>query len=344
MQNAYPSTTDEVFCPYCEDITPVSQIIEQETIKVLGEPIQYDAQLLLCEKCHKRFATPELEDKNFQIAYDSYRIKHKLLSPREIQEIRHSYHLSQRNLASLLGWGEITIHRYESGAIQDAAHNELLYLMKEPKNALKILGLNKQKLSSKVANKLEQRINEMIQAEDNPLRYLFDMLGDHVNEQPSEFNGFRKFDINKFESLVIYLLENCRDVFKTKLNKLLWYCDFKHFSLATVSITGSQYVHLPYGPVPDQYDLYLWKLLSEGLLRNVEVSFRNCSGERLEPKVKADISSFSKSEIETINYVIARLGKLTAKQLTEKSHREKAYRATRESDLISYGYATTLSV
>ena len=43
------------------------------------------------------------------------------LQPEEIEKIRKQYGLSQKNFARLLGWGDITIHRYESGAIQDDA-------------------------------------------------------------------------------------------------------------------------------------------------------------------------------------------------------------------------------
>lgn len=40
----------------------------------------------------------------------------------EIVAIRESYGLSQVDLAKLLGWGEATISRYESKAIQDEAY------------------------------------------------------------------------------------------------------------------------------------------------------------------------------------------------------------------------------
>ena len=43
----------------------------------------------------------------------------------EIVAIRESYGLSQVDLAKLLGWGEATISRYESKAIQDEAYRKI---------------------------------------------------------------------------------------------------------------------------------------------------------------------------------------------------------------------------
>jgi hypothetical protein len=39
------------------------------------------------------------------------------------------YGLSQTTFSRWLGWGDITVHRYESGSPQDSAHNETLMLL-----------------------------------------------------------------------------------------------------------------------------------------------------------------------------------------------------------------------
>jgi uncharacterized protein YegP (UPF0339 family) len=39
----------------------------------------------------------------------------------------------------LLGFGDVTIHRYENGALQDAAHDRLLRLIREPANLRTLL-------------------------------------------------------------------------------------------------------------------------------------------------------------------------------------------------------------
>jgi len=44
-----------------------------------------------------------------------------MLSPYEIRELRKRYGLTQKELSLLLGWGSVTMSRYENGALQDVA-------------------------------------------------------------------------------------------------------------------------------------------------------------------------------------------------------------------------------
>lgn len=46
--------------------------------------------------------------------------------------LREKYGLSQQQLARLLGWGRVTVQRYEKGALQDTAHDLLLRQLEDP--------------------------------------------------------------------------------------------------------------------------------------------------------------------------------------------------------------------
>jgi hypothetical protein len=92
-----------------------------------------------------------------------------------IRALREKYGLSQRNFSRLLGWGDITVHRYEAGALQDAAYNVLMVLIDDPLNALKVFMLNRSNLAPGVAEKLKKRIQELIRKGDlRRLEYEFD--------------------------------------------------------------------------------------------------------------------------------------------------------------------------
>lgn len=61
----------------------------------------------------------------------------------EIMAIRESYGLSQVDLERLLGWGEVTISRHESKAIQEEAYDTMLRLIRDnPLQALELLKKN----------------------------------------------------------------------------------------------------------------------------------------------------------------------------------------------------------
>ena len=72
------------------------------------------------------FATGKMENNNLLNARNAYRKSHGLLTSDQIVAIREMYGLSQVDLARLLGWGEATISRYESKAIQDEAYDNIL--------------------------------------------------------------------------------------------------------------------------------------------------------------------------------------------------------------------------
>ena len=77
--------------------------------------------------------------------------------------IRESYGLSQVDLAKLLGWGEATISRYESKAIQDEAYDMLLRLVKDdPLKAMELLKKNSNKFSESKSKEIKKNIIKRI--------------------------------------------------------------------------------------------------------------------------------------------------------------------------------------
>jgi putative zinc finger/helix-turn-helix YgiT family protein len=322
----------------------VREVTRLETLSVLGEPVEYNAHLYHCDVCKKEFASESQEDRNFEVAYDIYRQRHNLLRPAQIKALRDKYGLSQTNLALLLGWGEITVHRYENGSLQDVAHNELLVLLEDAQNVRKILDLNKARLPEPLIRKLGERLDVLLSKERNSSDCLLDCL-QHVPLSESDIStGYRAFDLNKFDNVILYLLHKCADVYKTKLNKLLWYCDFRHFQNQKVSLTGTRYVHLPFGPVPDNYEVHLWRLRSQEKIKSVEKVFRSCAGELLVPLVDVEPKRLTATELKTIDEVVNKLGGLTAKALSDKSHKEPAYIETGDTETIPYTYADSLSL
>ena len=56
----------------------------------------------------------------------------------------------------------------------------------------------------------------------------------------------------KIINAIIYFVKNTKDCKKTKLFKLLYYLDFIHFKRYGLSVTGYDYITMPYGPVPSK--------------------------------------------------------------------------------------------
>jgi hypothetical protein len=127
--------------------------------------------------------------------------------------------------------------------------------------------------------------------------------------------------------------------------KLLFYADFGHFKKYTVSIAGTRYARLPYGPVPDQFEMWLAALiLDDKSIRKEEDWMQDYPGEVYIGNTSADLSIFTPSELRILASVKEMFQVYSAKRLSDLSHSEKGYQKTEPSHLIPYSYASELSI
>jgi putative zinc finger/helix-turn-helix YgiT family protein len=327
-------------CPRCKKIEEVVVGEKEETFPIKEDKITITSQIAYCKKCKQEVFSEKLDGENIRKVYDIYRSKHNILSPNQIKELREKYGLSQRALAEFLGWGEVTIHRYEKGSLPDEVHNELLSLLSTPENMLKIYEQKEKQLSERLKVSLKKRINGLLN--DNSVSKLTQIF---IGEtEATEFTGYKKFNLQKMIEIILYIL-NGKKEYKTKINKLLWYIDFLNFKKQVRSITGSSYINLKYGPTPDSYG-FIFELmikeefidteevfLKEGEPREIFKSFKKCSKE-----------IFSRSEREIIDFVIEYFKNYSAAAITEKSHKEIPYKNTKRRHKISYDLAEKLSI
>ena len=156
----------EMQCPICGRKHEVEEISHKVTTIIKSEKIRYDAYYYICNAAAEdnEFETGELLNRNIRNAQNSYRKVHGLLTTDEIVELREGYGLTQVELANLLGWGEATISRYESKAIQDESYDMMLRLIKDnPTYALQLLEKNSLKFTetrkTEIRNKIVSKLN-----------------------------------------------------------------------------------------------------------------------------------------------------------------------------------------
>ncbi|MCI9020296.1 MAG: DUF4065 domain-containing protein [Eubacterium sp.] len=80
-----------------------------------GYHFELPVSLPFCKKCGAPIYDEELEKNIVQIANKKIREQREIITREEILEILETYHVSQKFLSKLLGWGEITLTRYISG-------------------------------------------------------------------------------------------------------------------------------------------------------------------------------------------------------------------------------------
>lgn len=333
----------EHFCPECLDLHEFKHRNKSEDYEIKNETVTVNAHYLECTACGELILDPENPDENYIKAYDMYRESKNLLTSSEIQDLRKKYNLSQRQMAKILGWSHVTLSRYETGAIQSQSHNNELVLLHEPENMLTILDTNKDNLNPKEYLAIRSKIEKIINATTGANFY--QLVENYFSSQPSEFNGFSKFNLEKLINLLKYYLSRDSQVFKVKLMKYLWYTDFIHFKNYTVSMTGLSYIRIKMGPVPNEYDMLISLILNEERdIGREYIDFPKGQGELFSSNEDFDSSLFTDDELETMKKVYDLVSPHNSSSISKLSHKEKAWLETENRNFISYMFANELSV
>lgn len=330
------------YCEECGREVETKVITKRESYDVCGESIEVDAQILVCAECGEEFYCEELDNATLIRAYNEYRRRHKLLLPEEIKKIREQYGLSQRSFAKLLNWGDKTICRYENGSIQDKAHNSLLLFLREPENMRTYLTENEIVLDERQKAKLLDTVDELEQdTEYRAGRRFFEIFFSRI---PSEENGFKGFDYEKLCAMILFFAHKSTGLLKTKLMKLLNYSDMVFYKENGISISGLRYAHLPYGPVPDNFDMILGKMAADHLA-HIEVIYDGAyEKHQVIPECDVPEGVLSDSEVEMLNRIYEKFKSFGSVEISDYSHKEKGYNATKTGQIISYAYAMDIQL
>ena len=330
------------YCEECGREVETKIIRKKESYDVCGEQIEVEAQVLVCAECGEEFYCEELDNATLVTAYNEYRRRHKLLLPEEIKKIREQYGLSQRSFAKLLNWGDKTICRYENGSVQDKAHNSLLLFLREPENMRAYLTENEIALDERQKAKLLDTVEKLEQdTEDRVGSRFFELYFSRI---PCEENGFKGFDYEKLCAMVLFFAHKSSELLKTKLMKLLNYSDMIFYKENGISISGLKYAHLPYGPVPENFDMLLGKMTADHIA-HIEVFYDNgYEKHQVIPECDIPDGVLSEAELDVLERIYVKFEDFGSVDISNYSHKEKGYSSTKKGEIISYSYAKDIQL
>lgn len=328
-------------CPLCEKTHEVEERKRMTTITIKGKEVVYEERFYFCanaDEDENEFENGAMTNENLLNARNAYRVKMGLLTSDEIVAIRESYGLSQVDLAKLLGWGEATISRYESKAIQDEAYDTMLRLIKDnPLQALEFLKKNYDKFPKMKQLEIRQKIVEKLDSYGKEFLTRQTFEGEYASfEEPSDSNGLTMLNIDKIEAMISYMAENINNLFKVKLMKMLWYSDVLSFIENGCSMTGMVYRHEPMGALPiGHYSL----MNLEKLNVREEMSYNYDTMLRIYPTDNMDYSILNNKEKSILDKVIVKFKDYKAKEIIDYMHNEKAYIETKPGEIIPFSLA-----
>lgn len=346
-----------VYCVDCDQEVWATIVEKEERYTVKNDgPFSIRARIPICPQCGAELFDEEIEAENQRKLYEKYRRKHGLLLPEEIRAIREKYGLSQKSFSRLLGFGEVTIHRYESGSIQDKAHDMIIRKAEDPAFLKECYERNPGAVAVRERKNLKERLEALLQEKAN---------GDFLC-------GVTLPQIRKAIAVLLFMAHKVENLCQDKAHLLMWYADMLHAKKFGTSITGLQYEKHPSHPVPYCFDVVRRVALQTGalafevvpsssnvysfqtmaafvtvnsdLLRRLSGSIEEKIRIKIYPRKEVEEQLFSPSELKTLEFIVQKLGKHTADTLEKVVKQEKAYQKVKMFDLIPYEFARFLSL
>lgn len=296
--------------------------VRKVKVEVKGKIIEYDEYYLVDSNGEEVFDR-NIEIENDERLYDIYKRESNLLTNTEIKEIRQKYGLTQKEYALVIGVGEITVHRFEKGAIQTEAVDAIMRLSNNPDNMYFLLVSNREKISEELYDDLLAKLKELR------------LLKRHA------VIDLQKFDINSLEfeeSLVKDVAQNIVKIYNEKVDELV-----KNYDIVPEYITNLKLQKLLYYVQAISLLLFDKKAFSEKILawsygpvvNEVYQEFKFNQGNEI--LAKKNIKNVSSGLYQVIVSVIESYGSMEANKLIDFTHEEEPWQNTKINEEIDVG-------
>ena len=335
----------KVYCPYCKK--EVEYKIEKRELKEFrGTQVNTFENVAICNECNQDLYVNKIEDENNERIYKIYREKANIIKAEDIVKLREKYDISQRELTAILGFGKMTINRYERGGLPTKSQSDYIKLLIENedrfiekvKEAYENNNITEKTYKKIVAEGQEESISKK-RVQENIRRYLKEVL----NRKPDIYNGYKSLDLEKVENIISYIASKVKNLTITSLNKYLWYIDMLSFNKRAVAITGLTYQNQKFGPtiVYKKYDEL--SLLDDKYQRE-DIETENGNTTKIISNENFNLDKISNSEKEIIDTIIKLLKNKKVTDISEMSHREDGWKKTKRLEKISFEYAMNLNI
>ena len=335
----------KVYCPYCKK--EVEYKIEKRELKEFrGTQVNTFENVAICSECNQDLYVNKIEDENNERIYKIYREKANIIKAEDIVKLREKYDISQRELTAILGFGKMTINRYERGGLPTKSQSDYIKLLIENedrfiekvKEAYENNNITEKTYKKIVSTNLENEICK------NDIQDMYKrVINNSLKLRPNIFNGYKLFDLELVENIISYISSKVNNLTITSLNKYLWFIDILSFNQRGVSITGLTYQKQQYGPTIIDQRYKEISLLDDKYIRN---DYEDESGTKtiITSNKNFDLSKLKDSEIEIINKIIKLLKDEKVTDISEMSHREDGWKKTKKFEQISFEYAMNLKL
>ncbi|MEX1014901.1 MAG: Panacea domain-containing protein, partial [Candidatus Paceibacterota bacterium] len=120
------------------------------------------------------------------------------------------------------------------------------------------------------------------------------------------------------------------------LYKLLYFIDFDYYEKYEEQLMGLAYFKNTHGPTPRSFSKIVKEMKDAGDVEEVKSKYFSRDQKKFLPHTEADLSVLNGQELEMIDDVLRRYADKSASQLSELSHRDMPWKATKDHKDIEY--------
>lgn len=237
--------------------------IRKITTEVKGTEITFDEYYRIDPETGEEVFDRELEITNDANLYDIYKKQKGLLTISEIKSIRKKYEMNQKEYALAIGVGEVTINRFENGAIQTEATDAVMRLSNDPDNMLDLLRKNQINIPENDYIIFLRKINELISLKRHHIAKFDENRFSNLDFETIDVNNVVDKLVQKYNNQYDLINEeynidtNCEYITPLKLQKLLYYIQGLALHIYGKPAFNTGILKWSYGPVVQEvYNRY----------------------------------------------------------------------------------------
>lgn len=191
--------------------------------------------------------------------------------------------------------------------------------------------------------KIEKGDRVLTKEEAQRAQDFFDMLNP---DSPVPKNNMRinipQKNLEKFEQVLLYILQKIGakpNVGMTVLYKLLYFIDFDYYEKYETQLMGLTYFKNTHGPTPREFKKVVDEMSEHAKLEQVKSTYFTLDQKKFLPRVQPNLALLSAQELELIDDVLDRYADKSAKQLSDMTHRDMPWQASKDGENIDYELA-----
>jgi len=160
-----------------------------------------------------------------------------------------------------------------------------------------------------------------------------------AKEKPQIRINVPQKNMKKFREILLYILNKIGskpNVGETVLYKLLYFIDFNFYEKYEEQLIGATYIKNIHGPTPVEFKKIVDKMIKDKEITRVKNNYFKYPQTKYLPLRNAELAGIKAIEIEMVDDVLKRLSDMTAKQVSEYSHKDVPWLTTEDGAAIEY--------